>query len=240
MSAEKIETAETVESVNNDNASLTAGGHDDAFSTVIEDQSASFPDVTASYAAKIDAEIEAADRREHNLRRRRDSSGVYFDPELHQVDEDGEPKKTIKGLWVMRRGKKRSAGKKRLRLPRNTAADDSGDKKSDSHEDDCTGDMYIVAAEQTAGAFWAAMMAVFGADGAPDATEAAQLPPALEAYYRSTGRVPQMPLWLPPVIIAGNAVNKRLQADDQRRSQLKTLAVAAYKKIGGVLRRCTR
>ena len=98
-------------------------------------------------------------------RRRKDSSGVFFDPELHQLDkETGEPAKTKKDLWVMRRGKNRRDGKTRLRLPRSTGNGESPEEVAEQQQELAQDQLVTAcdaAAEQTAGAFWALMMTIF-------------------------------------------------------------------------------
>lgn len=202
---------------------------DDVFGTVVKDQVGSFPEVTESYAKKVDAELKETDRNDHNHRRLKDKTGVFFDSDIHQVDEEGAPKKTVKDLWVMKRGKKRSAGKKRLRLPRNT--DDQLCDELDAPQEDPFVDSCNMAAQQTACAFWAGMVAVFGKNGAPSPEEAESLPPTLESYYKSTGKIPQIPAWMPPVLIVITSVTSRLQADETKLDALKKTAIGGYLKI---------
>lgn len=131
-----------------------------------------------------------------------------FDPAIHAVDAEGNPKKKPNGEYAKKRGRK-SSGTVDSALP-SKRANTTGNAPltgSNGHQPGLTSD---AAARQFTNAFIGGGVMIFGAEWEPeDAAEPKELKAALQDYFDSDG-VPDIPAWFGVAIAFGGYSVKRL------------------------------
>jgi hypothetical protein len=204
----------------------------DPFDAISDSLIAGKPDAEECFIETMKKKHEQTEEGKKTAIVARDSSGVYFNPDVHKMDDQGRPLLTKRGLFELQRGRKRSEGKKKPpKLEEGATAEQQTAQTVEAAQIQAQmiAEKCEMTARTVAGLFWAMNIGFFGEEiGKPTQVESDMVPAALKEYYIQTGGGPDLPPWVAPLVILGGCLGRRVMHKKMEPRRKKWLEVARF------------